>query len=89
MKNIFIISLLAIAMMAASHGAYAQKIYSCNSRYDADIKIFVVDSRYDADLLVYKVDSRYDTDGNQGRWFFVDSRYDAGWRNKEKIHLLY
>ena len=55
----------------------AQKIYSCDSKYDADVKIFVVESRYSADLLVYKANSRYDAKGNEGIWYFVESRYDA------------
>ena len=55
----------------------AQKIYSCDSKYDADVKIFVVESKYSADLLVYKSDSRYDAKGNEGLWYFVESRYDA------------
>ncbi|MCB2208609.1 MAG: hypothetical protein KQH67_09980 [Bacteroidetes bacterium] len=55
----------------------AQKIYSCDSRYDADVLIHVVDSRYDADLLVYKEESKYNATGNEGLWHFVESRYDA------------
>lgn len=55
----------------------AQKIYSCDSKYDADVKIFVVESKYNADLLVYKADSRYDAIGNEGLWFFTESKYDA------------
>lgn len=56
----------------------AQLIYSCDSQYDADVKVWVADSRYDADLLVYKCNSRYEAEGtNQGIWFFTESRYDA------------
>lgn len=68
--------ILSILMMATAF-TFAQKVYSTDSRYDADIKVYVVDSRYDADLIVYKCDSRYDATGNKGLWFFVDSRYDA------------
>lgn len=55
----------------------AQKIYSCNSKYDSNIKVFVVNSKYDADLLVYKTDSPYDATDNKGLWYFCSSRYDA------------
>ena len=55
----------------------AQKVFSCNNRYDADIKVFVVSNRYDADLLVYKVSNMYDADGNKGLWYFCQNKYDA------------
>ena len=58
-----ILSFIAFACILMN--ASAQKIYSVDSRYDADIKVYVVDSRYDADLLVYKCDSRYDAEGNK------------------------
>lgn len=60
-----------------THLIKAQKIYSCDNRYDADVKLYVVDSKYDADLLVYKEDSKYNATGNEGLWYFVESRYDA------------
>ena len=70
-KLLLIFSLVMLTVIAS-----AQKIFSCQSRYDADFKVFVVSNRYDADLLVYKVDSQYDTD-TDGRWFFVDNKYNA------------
>jgi len=73
MKLIFSV-LLFLGLLA---NVSAQKIFSVDSRYDADIKVYVTDSRYDADLIVYKCDSRYDAEGNKGLWYFVDSRYDA------------
>ena len=57
--------------------SFSQKIFSCESKYDADFTVFVTDSKYDADLLVYKIDSKYDADGNKGLWYFVESKYDA------------
>jgi len=68
--------LLLFSLVVFSGIASAQLIFSCENRYDADIKIFIVENRYDADLLVYKVDNRYDVD-KAGRWFFVENRYDA------------
>ena len=55
----------------------AQKIYSVDKDYKADIKVFVVSSDYKADLLVYKVSSDYKAGDNDGKWFFVDSQYKA------------
>jgi len=71
-----ILFLLAIVLLSNYQG-HAQKVFSCDSKYDADVKIYVVDSKYDADLCVYKVDSKYDADDNKGLWYFVDSKYDA------------
>lgn len=72
---------LAILLLGCFKEAIAQKVYSCNNRYDADIKVYVVENRYDADLLVYKVKNAYDVDGNKGLWYFCENRYDA----KKKI----
>lgn len=68
---------LLVLLIVSSFSAGAQKVYSCNNRYDADIKVFVVENRYDADLLVYKVDNAYDAEGNKGLWFFCSNKYDA------------
>lgn len=57
--------------------SFSQKVYSSNSKYDADVKVYVANSKYDADLWVYKVDSKYSTGNNEGWWFFTDSKYDA------------
>ena len=48
----------------------AQKIYSVDKDYKADVKVFVVNSDYKADLLVYKVSSDYKAGNNDGKWFF-------------------
>jgi len=52
---------------------FSQIVYSCNSKYDADIKVYVADSKYDADLIVYKCQSKYDVDDNKGLWYFANS----------------
>jgi len=72
---------LALLFFSISIPAKSQKVFSCNNRYDADIKVFVVENRYDADLLVFKVSNEYDADGNKGLWYFCKNRYDA----KKKI----
>ena len=51
----------------------AQKIYSTNQPYKADIKVFVVENVCPADLKV----------------FFVDYKYQAKWKSSEKKFLLY
>jgi len=71
-----VILLFAIVFSVTMHLS-AQKVYSTDSKYDADVKVFVADSKYDADLIVYKCSSKYDADGNKGLWYFVDSKYDA------------
>ena len=55
----------------------AQKIYSVDKDYKADIKVFVVSSDYKADLLVYKVSSDYKAGDNDGKWFFTKAHYKA------------
>ncbi len=69
--------LVLILFITCFRDCFSQKVFSVNSRYDADFKVFVVDSRYDADLLIYKVSGQYDAEGNKGLWFFCGSQYDA------------
>ena len=68
---------MALAMVAGV--ARAQKIFSADRAYNADIKVFVTDREYKADLVVYRTDRRYRADAaeNKGIWFFTDRRYDA------------
>lgn len=51
----------------------AQKVYTVDAAYKADIKVFVVSSAYQADLKIY----------------FVSSAYQAGWKKVSKKYLLY
>lgn len=76
MKKFTILLVFMLSLMYASN-CMAQKIYSIDSKYDADLKVYVTDSKYDADLVVYKVKSQYDADGNKGLWYFTDSKYSA------------
>lgn len=75
-RIISIFATLAV-LLSTLPSAKAQKVFSCNNRYDAPIKVFVVENRYDADLLVYKVSNAYDADGNKGLWYFCANKYDA------------
>lgn len=74
MKNTI---LLFSVLFWITFSSTAQKVYSTDSKYDADVKVYVADSKYDADLIVYKCSSKYDADDNKGLWYFVDSKYDA------------
>ena len=82
----------------------AQKIYSVDHEYQADIKVFVVDAEYKADLIVFKTDKEYraKSSENKGIWyicpreyqadkkvFFTDKEYRAGWKKNDKKPLMY
>ena len=68
MKKVFLSVLIAVGL---SIQADAQKVFSTDSKYDADVKVFVANSKYDADLVVFKCTSKYDAKDNKGLWFFV------------------
>ena len=68
---------LLLAMVAMLDSVSAQKVFSVDAAYQADVKIFVVDAAYQADLLVFKVDAAYQAEKNEGLWFFVDAAYQA------------
>lgn len=59
--------------------AYAQKIYSVNHEYQADVKVFVVDKEYQADLVVYRTDKEYRAKAseNKGIWYICPKAYQA------------
>ena len=72
------ISLVVFAYMSA-FAATAQKIYSVNHEYQADVKVFVVDAEYKADLVVFKTDREYKAKApeNKGIWFITPKQYQA------------
>lgn len=70
MRVSIIIALLSIIYVQT---ASAQKVYSTDRQYQADVKVFVVDHEYQADLKVY----------------FTDKEYRAGWKNNDKKPLMY
>ena len=74
MKRLY--ALLLIALMATT-SLYAQKVYSTDHEYQAEVKVYVVDHEYQADLLVYQEDHEYQASGNEGKWYFVDHEYQA------------
>lgn len=67
----------------------AQKVFSVDYQSQADVKVFVVKYESQADLNVYKVDYQSQAEGNEGKWFFVKYRSQAGWKKKEKKQLMY
>lgn len=76
MKTTLITSLLAASCIFA---ASAQKVYSTDSQYRADVKVFVVDHEYQADLVVYRTDKEYRAkkNENKGVWYFTTKEYQA------------
>lgn len=76
----YIVFFLAIAILMLNRFSLsAQKIYSVDHDYQADVKVFVVDSDYNADLVVFRTDKEYRAkkDENKGIWFFTDKSYRA------------
>jgi hypothetical protein len=63
--------------------AFAQTVYSCRYKSDADVVVYVADYKSQADLVVYKCGYRSDASGNKGLWYFVDQRSSA----KKKIYF--
>lgn len=89
-------------MILAGSSVFAQKVYSCEYKSDAD-------------LVVYKCDYSSDASGNAGLWYFcdyksdakktiyfcdyksdadlviyfADYKSDAGWKNSSKQSLMY
>lgn len=70
---------LLCAFVAIAISVMAQKMYSTDSRYQADVVVYVVDAEYKADLIVYKTDKQYRAKGNEnkGIWYFTDHSYNA------------
>lgn len=65
--------LLVALTLAGTSAVNAQKVYSVDAEYKADVKVYVVDAEYKADLLVYK----------------EDAEYKAGWKNSSKKAEMY
>lgn len=71
--------IISLYCLLCGSGGEAQKIYSVDNRYQADVKVFVVDHEYQADLVVYKTDKNYRAkkSENKGIWFFTPNVYQA------------
>ena len=80
----------------------AQKIYSTENEYQADLKVYKVsrpyeakknvglwyftNMSYDSDKKIYFCENEYEADI---KVFFVDYKYQAKWKNSQKKFLLY
>jgi hypothetical protein len=79
--------LLGIFLLVTSFNcAYAQKVFSVEYPNQADVKVFVVKYENQADLKVYKV--QYENQADL-KIYFVEHENHAGWKNKQKIYLMY
>lgn len=92
-----------ICLFGGCPDSSAQKVYSVDNRYQADVKVTVVDLEYREDIVVYKTKQMYKVKANEnkGIWFFCDYKYQAdlkvfftdkeyraGWKHNEKKHLM-
>jgi hypothetical protein len=66
-------ALLLFGFLGLAQLSQAQKIFSVDAEYKANVKVYVVDAEYKADLLVYKENAEYKAGSNDGKWFFVDA----------------
>ena len=95
MKTGLILCLLLMPLIL-----HAQRVYKVEYESQADLKVFIVEYESQCDLKVFMV--KYESQAKEdGLWYFVEyeSQADkklyfveyesqAGWRNKDKQHLL-
>lgn len=79
MRNYILSMAVSAAFVGASLSASAQKVYSTDYKYQADVNVFVTDREYKADLVVYKTKHSYNAKANEnkGIWYFTKHQYDA------------
>lgn len=93
---------LLLVAAAAPYRIFAQKVYSCQYKSDADVKVYVSQYKSDADLVVYETKWKSEATDNSGIWYFCEYKSDAdiviyfskfksdaGWKKNEKKHLMY
>ena len=73
------IALFVLFLVAAfmSSGVFAQKVYSCQYKSDADVKVYVSQYKSDADLVVYETKYKSEATDNSGIWYFCEYKSDA------------
>lgn len=73
------ISVFVLSIFFQTNILSAQKVYSVDHDYQADIKVYVVDKDYRADLIVYKTDHSYraKSNENKGIWYFCPTQSQA------------
>lgn len=72
--TLFILFLMTIVMSTA---VFAQKVYSCQYKSEADVKVYVSQYKSDADLVVYETKYKSDARDNSGNWYFCEYKSDA------------
>jgi hypothetical protein len=77
-------TIAALACLALSTQATAQKVFEVPFSSSADVKVFVVDHVSSADLKVYKVSFASSAGTNDGKWFFTEFASSAD----KKIHFV-
>ena len=65
--------IILILTLLGTAAASAQTVYAVNYKSDAQVKVYVAKYKSDADLVI----------------FFTDYKSDAGWRRRDKQHLMY
>ncbi len=77
MRKGFALFVLLIVAAVISPGIFAQKVYSCQYKSDADVKVFVSQYKSDADLVVYETKWKSEATDNSGIWYFCKYKSDA------------
>ncbi len=77
MRTLITILIICSAFLIIPVSVSAQKVFSCDHSYEADVKVFVAKYTYEADLLVYRVKYSYEAGQNDGKWFFCKYNYEA------------
>jgi len=65
-----------ISLLITTASLQAGNIFKNPNRLSA-VKVYVTNSRISADLLVYITNNRLQASGNDGIWYFVNSRISA------------
>ncbi len=74
--NKFIIIIITFLILPMQKNVFAQKVFSVQHEYQADIKVYQTNDINKADLVVYKVN--YESKATKdGLWYFTDYDYQA------------
>jgi len=94
LKKIILLSFMLLSYSTLK----AQKVFTVDADWKADVKVYVVDTEWKADLLVFKVDANWKAGKNDGKWFFTNADWkaekkvyfvDADWKADLKIYFVY
>lgn len=81
-KILRILQIICVTVLTSFVGTRyisAQKLFSVEHEYQADVKVFVVDAEYKADLVVFKTDKDFKAkkSENKGLWYICPCEYQA------------